>query len=59
MTIEEFLEALRNSPESIQFSEVMSVIEQNFQYQPTEFKHGEGETAVIIHRRGLLSFVGS
>ena len=30
MTIEEFLEALRNSPESIQFSEVMSVIKQNF-----------------------------
>ena len=30
MTIEEFPKALRNSPESIQFSEVMSVIKQNF-----------------------------
>ena len=41
MTINKLLEKLKSHPEQIEFSEVISVIEANYRYQPCAFKNGE------------------
>lgn len=47
MTLETLLSALSGAPETLEFSDVMSVIEANYSYQPTEFKNGSGDARVI------------
>ncbi len=41
MTIDHLLEKLRSLPQSIEFAEVMAVIEYHYNYQPTEFRNGD------------------
>ena len=40
MTIEEFINKLKNTPKTIEFSETMAVIEANYNFTPTAFKNG-------------------
>src|SRR5690606_29006993 len=41
MTLEAFLIKLKNTPEAIEFSETISVIESLYEFAPTSFKNGE------------------
>ncbi|MFD0990446.1 HopJ type III effector protein [Mariniflexile jejuense] len=41
MNLEEFKQKLKNTPNSIEFSETMAVIESNYEFTPTAFKNGE------------------
>ena len=41
MTIEDFKLKLRTTPNNIQFSDTMTVIEVNYKFTPTAFKNGE------------------
>ncbi len=47
MTLEKFLSQLKQQPESIQFDQTMAVIERYYDYQPTEFRNGHGDDALI------------
>ena len=40
MTIESFKNKLKENPQQIQFAETMSVIETNYNFDPTAFKNG-------------------
>ncbi|MFI0429630.1 HopJ type III effector protein [Mariniflexile sp. HMF6888] len=40
MTIEEFINKIKATPNSIEFSETMAVIESNYNFTPTAFKNG-------------------
>lgn len=44
MKLEELLQQLHNNPEVTQFSEVMAVIEQHYNYRATAFSNGLGES---------------
>jgi hypothetical protein len=41
MTIESFLEKLKQTPKTISFAETIAVIEENYDFTPTAFKNGE------------------
>ncbi|MGQ9426607.1 HopJ type III effector protein [Gilvimarinus sp. F26214L] len=41
MTVDELLAQVRQHPESVEFDQVMKVIDDNYEYQPTPFKNGE------------------
>lgn len=41
MTIEELIEQIRTAPDSVEFDEVMHVIEENYDYSPTGFTVGD------------------
>lgn len=41
MTVTELLEQVRNTPESVDFSQVMAVIDEHYNYQATRFYNGE------------------
>jgi hypothetical protein len=41
MRIEEFINKLKTTPKSLEFSETMAVIEANYEFTPTAFKNGE------------------
>jgi len=41
VTIKEFLEHLRREPEAVEFEQVMQLIDQNYDYQPTRFTNGD------------------
>ena len=41
MTIDDLLKAVRTAPESIEFTEVIDVIANNYTYSPTTFYNGE------------------
>ncbi|MEC3906183.1 HopJ type III effector protein [Tamlana sp. 2201CG12-4] len=43
MTLETFINKVKHTPESIAFSETMSVIEAHYQFTPTAFKNGNLE----------------
>ena len=45
MTLEKFLEKLNTQPESIEFTETMSVIENQYQFTETAFTNGEQSNA--------------
>jgi len=45
MTINTFLEKLKQSPETIVFSETIAVIEENYTFIPVEFKNGNQHNA--------------
>ncbi|MRI01259.1 type III effector [Kriegella sp. EG-1] len=40
MNIEDFKNKLKNSPESIEFSDTMAVIDENYSFSPTSFTNG-------------------
>lgn len=41
MIIDTFIQQLQDNPESIEFSDTMAVIEQNYDFSETEFKNGD------------------
>ncbi|CCN49712.1 putative HopJ type III effector protein [Vibrio nigripulchritudo MADA3029] len=41
MELKELLTALSQSPETVQFQDVISVIDSNYEFTPTEFKNGD------------------
>ena len=41
MTLEKLLEQIRNQPDSVQFDDVIQVINDNYDYHPVSFKNGE------------------
>lgn len=41
MTINTFLNKLKTTPDSIEFNELMELIEDNFDFTPTAFKNGD------------------
>ena len=41
----EFLEKVKQSPEAIEFSELMEIIDSEYDFTPTAFKNGELENA--------------
>lgn len=41
MNLEVFIQKLKDTPSSIEFSETMAVIESNYNFTPTGFKNGE------------------
>ncbi|MFE3867343.1 HopJ type III effector protein [Flavobacterium sp. LS2P90] len=40
MTIADFLEKLKHTPESIAFTETIAIIEENYDFTPTAFENG-------------------
>lgn len=40
MTLEIFINKLKNTPKDIEFSETMATIESNYNFEPTAFKNG-------------------
>lgn len=47
MNVQGFVEKLCNTPETIDFQEVIAMVADNYQYRPAEFSNGEGEDRVI------------
>ncbi|MGD8742787.1 MAG: HopJ type III effector protein [Granulosicoccaceae bacterium] len=47
MTEQELLDCIRTTPETIRFSDVIEVIDKHYQYTPTRFSNGAGETAIV------------
>ncbi len=47
MTIEQFIEQLRQQPESVEFEQTMALIEEHFYYQPVRFTNGAGSDTVV------------
>ena len=45
MNLEDFKKKLKSSPESVEFSETINVIEQNYEFTSTSFKNGQIENA--------------
>lgn len=43
--IDELLDKLKTNPETVQFGEVLDVINECYQYRPTAFKNGDTENA--------------
>lgn len=43
------LEKLKQNPQTVSFQEVMSVISENYDYSPSTFSNGLGETMVTNH----------
>jgi len=41
MTLETFINILKNSPKKIEFSDTMHIIESNYVFTPTAFKNGK------------------
>ena len=39
--INEYLEKLKNTPESLEFNELMQLIDSNYVFRPTEFSNGD------------------
>ncbi len=40
MTLDAFLDTLRNTPDTIEFTDTMAVIESNYEFTPTRFTNG-------------------
>ena len=51
MTLANFLEKLKQTPEIITFTETIAVIEENYDFSPTAFENG------LQHRRRKLRFL--
>lgn len=41
MRVPELIERVRSNPDSIEFEQVMQVIEENYHYTPTRFRNGD------------------
>ena len=46
MTVDELIEIINTDPENLEFTEVISVIEENYNYSPTRFHNGVGSRAI-------------
>lgn len=47
MTLKELLSAIKLTPKSIDFNDVMDVIQENYRYQETEFMNGLGDSVIV------------
>ena len=47
MTLQDLLSAIKLTPETIDFNDVMDVIQENYRYQETEFKNGLGDSVIV------------
>ena len=47
MTVDELIKTIRTSPETVEFDDVMAVIDANYSYAETAFSNGSGEDVVI------------
>jgi len=47
MTPEQLIEQLHSAPQDVTFEQVMAVIAENYDYTPTRFTNGKGETQVV------------
>lgn len=45
MTLNELLSALNDAPETVQFTDVMAVIDESYNFEPTEFSNGDAVNA--------------
>lgn len=45
MTIQDYLDKLNNSPETLEFQQLMDVIDQNYHFTPTAFRNGDVHNA--------------
>lgn len=45
MTTNEYLEKLKNTPEKMEFSELMEMLEKEYDFQPSAFKNGDVSNA--------------
>lgn len=45
MDLNQFLQQLQSSPESVQFDDTMSAIDANYTFSPTAFKNGNADNA--------------
>ncbi len=43
MTIESFIQKIKQTPETVSFADTMDVVEANYVFEPTYFKNGETE----------------
>jgi len=41
MTIQQLIERLTSDPDSVEFQDVISLIEENYEFTPTEFQNGK------------------
>ena len=41
MKLDDFLTKLKQNPDQVEFTDTMAVIEQNYQFTPTEFSNGD------------------
>lgn len=46
-SLQTFLDLIRTSPELVEFEQTMSVIADNYQYQPTQFSNGVGDAKTV------------
>lgn len=46
MTLEQLLSALRDTPQRVEFGQVMEVIDRCYDYRPTGFTNGAGQDSV-------------
>ena len=47
MSVEKLINKIRQNPQDVSFDEVIAVIKESYQYTPTRFSSGLGETRVI------------
>lgn len=47
MTLEQFQQLIKESPQSVQFQDVMNLVDEYYQYQATQFSNGKGDDKVI------------
>lgn len=47
MTIDELIKQIKSNPETVEFKDVISCIDNNFDYTPTHFTNGAGHDTVI------------
>jgi hypothetical protein len=46
MSVEQLIEKLKNTPEQIEFSEVIALIDEHYEFTPTAFKNGDTHNEV-------------
>ncbi len=47
MTLNELLTVIRETPDAVDFNDVMDVVQDSYQYRETEFTNGLGDAAVV------------
>ena len=47
MTESQLIEQLENTPENVEFDQVISIIAENYNYQPTSFTNGVDDNMAI------------
>lgn len=52
MSVEQFLDQLSQQPTTVEFDQLMTIIEQNYQYTPTTFTNGLDDK-VLVNESGV------